>query len=285
MRQIAFICFIVLLLASCKKDSLTPNPKPNPNESVSYDNVEYGGDAQQKMDIFLPALRSVNTTKTIVVIHGGTWTTGDKSEMKYVVDSLKVRLPDYAFVNLNYRLVVSNSANLFPTQENDIKTAIGFYLSKSSEYSTSKDIIVIGGSAGAHLAMLHSYKNDPDKHVKAVVDFFGPVDLVTEWNEGFLAQIVLTSVTGKTYDADPNIYIQSSPVNFITAQSPPTIAFQGGMDNVVIPAQTNLLVAKLGAMGVANQMFLYPTEGHGFSTATNSDAINRILIFISKYVQ
>jgi acetyl esterase/lipase len=283
MRQIAFICFIVLLLASCKKDSTTP--APNPNEAVSYNNVEYGGDGQQTMDIFLPAQRSVTTTKTIVVIHGGTWTTGDKSEMKYVVDSLKIRLPDYAFVNLNYRLAVSNSTNFFPTQENDIKAAIGFYLSKSSEYFISTNIIVLGGSAGAHLAMLHSYKNDPDKHVKAVVDFFGPVDLVAEWNEGLLAQIVLTSVTGKTYIADPNIYTQSSPVNFITAQSPPTIAFQGGMDNIVIPAQTDLLIAKLNTMGVANQMFLYPTEGHGFSTAANSDAINKMLIFISKYVQ
>jgi acetyl esterase/lipase len=283
MRQIAFICFIVLLLASCKKDSTTP--APNPNEAVSYNNVEYGGDGQQTMDIFLPAQRSVKTTKTIVVIHGGTWTTGDKSEMKYVVDSLKIRLPDYAFVNLNYRLAVSNTTNFFPTQENDIKTAIGFYLSKSSEYSTSTNIIVLGGSAGAHLGMLHSYKNDPDKHVKAIVDFFGPVDLVAEWNEGLLAQIVLTSVTGKTYIADPNIYTQSSPVNFITAQSPPTIAFQGGMDNIVIPAQTDLLITKLGAMGVANQMYLYPNEGHGFSTAANSDAINKMLIFISKYVQ
>lgn len=281
MRHLLIICSIVLLLASCSTEELTPNS----NESVAYTNIEFGSDPQQKMDIFLPAGRTVNATKTILVIHGGSWTSGDKSEMTAVVDSLKKRLPNYAFINLNYRLAVNNAVNVFPAQENDVKTAIEFYLGKSSTYEISKDIIALGASAGAHLAMLHSYKNDPDKHVKVVVDLFGPTDLVAEWNEGFLPQLALMAATGKTYDQDHAIYTQSSPVNFITAQSPPTIAFQGGMDYIVTPAQTNILITKLNSMGVPNQLVFYPNEGHGFSQANNTDAITKTLIFISKYVK
>jgi len=281
MRNIYIVSLLLLFLASCNSETLTPNS----NESAAYPNVEFGSDALQKMDVFLPAGRTVNTTKTIVIIHGGSWTSGDKSEMTAVVDSLKKRLPNYAFINLNYRLAVNNAINVFPAQENDVKAAIEFYLGKSSTYEISKDIIVLGASAGAHLAMLHSYKNDPDKHVKAVVDLFGPTDLVEEWNEGFLPQLALMAATGKTYDQDPAIYTQSSPVNFITAQSPPTIAFQGGMDYIVIPAQTNILIAKLNSMGVSNQLVMYPNEGHGFSQANNTDAITKTLIFISKYVK
>jgi len=280
MRNLAIICSIVLFITSCSKEDLTPNS----NKSVAYTNVEFGSDSRQMMDIFLPAGRTVNTTKTIVVIHGGAWTSGDKSEMTEVVDSLKRRLPNYAFINLNYRLAVNNSVNVFPAQENDVKTAIEFYLGKSSAYEISKDIIVLGASAGAHLAMLHSYKNDPDKHVKAVIDLFGPTDLVAEWNEGLLMQLALMAATGKTYDQDHAIYTQSSPVNFITAQSPPTIALQGGMDFVVTPSQTNILIAKLNSMGVSNQLIFYPNEGHGFSQASNTDAITKTLIFIAKYV-
>ena len=280
MRNLTIICSIVLLLASCSTKELTPNS----NESVAYSNVGYGSDSQQKMDIFLPAGRTVNATKTIVVIHGGSWTSGDKSEMTEVVDSLKKRLPNYAFINLNYRLAANNTINVFPAQENDVKTAIEFYLGKSSAYEISKDIIVLGASAGAHLAMLHSYKNDPDKHVKVVVDLFGPTDLVAEWNEGFLPQLALMAATGKTYDQDHAIYNQSSPVNFITAQSPPTIALQGGMDYIVTPAQTNILITKLNSMGVSNELVFYPNEGHGFSQANNTDAITKTLIFIAKYV-
>jgi len=281
MRNIYIVSLLLFFLASCNSETLTPNS----NESAAYPNVEFGSDALQKMDVFLPAGRTVNTTKTIVIIHGGSWTSGDKSEMTAVVDSLKKRLPNYAFINLNYRLAVNNAINVFPAQENDVKAAIEFYLGKSSTYEISKDIIVLGASAGAHLAMLHSYKNDPDKHVKAVVDLFGPTDLVEEWNEGFLPQLALMAATGKTYDQDPAIYTQSSPVNFITAQSPPTIAFQGGMDYIVIPAQTNILIAKLNSMGVSNQLVMYPNEGHGFSQANNTDAITKTLIFISKYVK
>lgn len=281
MRHLLIICSIVLLFASCSSEDLAPNS----NEPVVYTNVEFGGDALQKMDIYLPAGRTVSATKTIVVIHGGSWTSGDKSEMTAVVDSLKNRLPNYAFINLNYRLAVNNAINVFPAQENDVKTAIEFYLSKSSEYDISKDIVVLGASAGAHLALLHSYKNDPDQHVKAVVDLFGPTDLVAAWNEGFLQQLALMAVTGKTYAQDPAIYTQSSPVSFITAQSPPTIAFHGGIDIVVNPAQTNILIAKLNSMGVSNQLVFYPNEGHGFSQENNIDAITKSLIFISKYVK
>ena len=281
MRRLLIICSIVLLFASCNPETLAPSS----NEPVVYTNVEFGGDALQKMDIYLPAARTVTATKTIVVIHGGSWTSGDKSEMTAVVDSLKKRLPNYAFINLNYRLAVNAAINVFPAQENDVKSAIEFYLSKSSEYVISKDIVVLGASAGAHLALLHSYKNDPDKHVKVVVDLFGPTDLVAEWNEGFLPQLALMAVTGKTYAQDPAIYTLSSPVNFITSQSPPTIALQGGMDFVVTPTQTNILIAKLNSMSVPNQLVFYPNEGHGFSQANNTDALNKAVAFIAKYVK
>lgn len=281
MRLTLLVFFIVLLFSSCETETLVPDS----NVSVAFTNVKFGNDSQQKMDVYLPAGRTADVTKTIVIIHGGAWTGGDKSEMTTVVDSLKRRLPNYAFINLNYRLAANGSVNVFPSQEQDVKAAIEFYLSKSAVYEISKDLIVFGGSAGAHLALLHSYKNDPDHHVKAVVDFFGPTDLVALWNEGFLPQLALMTVTGKTYAEDPAIYTQSSPVNFIRSTSPPTIALHGGVDYVVSPAQSNILINKLNSMGVPNQLVVYPNDGHGFSQINNSDALNKTLSFISKEVK
>jgi acetyl esterase/lipase len=281
MRLTVLVFFIVLLFSSCETETLVPDSKV----SVAFTNVKFGSDSQQKMDIYLPAGRMANATKTIVIIHGGGWSGGDKSEMTTIVDSLKRRLPNYAFINLNYRLAANSSVNVFPSQELDVKAAIEFYLSKSSDYEISKDLIVFGGSAGAHLALLHSYKNDPDHRVKAVIDFFGPTDLVALWNEGFLPQLALMTVTGKTFTEDPAIYTQSSPVNFIRSTSPPTIAFHGGTDFVVSPAQSTILINKLNSMGIANQLVVYPNDGHGFSEANNSDALNKTLSFISKQVK
>ncbi len=111
--------------------------------------------------------------------------------------------------------------------------------------------------------MLYSYKDDTEKHVKVVVDFFGPTDLLAFWNEGLNQQLALTSVTGKLYDQDPDLYVQSSPINFITPQSPPTIAIQGGADPLVSPSQTYSLIAKLQEKSVTNQLVYYESGGHG----------------------
>ncbi len=51
-------------------------------------NVAYGSDPLQKMDYYLPAGRSSSTTKVLVLIHGGAWAAGDKSEFTAYIDSL-----------------------------------------------------------------------------------------------------------------------------------------------------------------------------------------------------
>ena len=285
MRKLLVIFSLVVLIASCKKsDTLTPNI-PNLAVAVTYSDVGYGTDPLQKMDIDLPAGRTINTTKTIVVIHGGAWVDGDKTDMTFVVDSIKKRSPNFAFINLNYRLAINSTTDLFPTQELDVKSAIEYYLSKSAGYGVSQDLIVLGASAGAHLALLHSYKNDPNKHVKAVVDFFGPTDLEAIFNQGLFQEVALIAVIGQSYSQDSTMYKQSSPINFVSALSPPTIALQGGLDDIVIPEQTTTLIAKLNAVGVSNQLVTYPNEGHGFTDADNSDALNKILPFLATHVK
>ncbi len=286
MRALLVIISMIILFASCTKDALTPAPVPvSTTKPVTYNDLSYGTQGLQKMDIYLPGGRTKATTKTIIVIHGGAWIEGDKSEMAFVIDSIKKRNPNFAFANLNYRLAVNGAANVFPAQEMDVKAAIDFYLAKTSEYEVSNDLILLGASAGAHLALLHAYKNDPAKHVKAVVDFFGPTDLVGMWNENFILQFGLIIVIGKSYIDTPSIYLQSSPINYITAQSPPTIVLHGLLDDLVPPAQSTLLINRLNSAGVNNQLVTYPNEGHGFSDADNTDALNKILPFLATYAK
>ena len=100
----------------------------------------------------------------------------------------------------------------------------------------------------------------------------------TDWS-------ALMAATGKNYSSDPAIYTKSSPVTFVNSQSPPTIAFQGGLDFVVTLAQTNILITKLNSVGVPNQLVFYPNEGHGFSQANNTDALTRTTSFILNHVK
>lgn len=248
-------------------------------------NVAYGSDPAQKMDVYLPADRNAGTTKVIVLIHGGGWNQGDKSDFTAFVDTLKRRLPGYAVFNLNYRLA-TGSSNLFPTQENDIRSAIDFIYNKRTEYGISDKFVLVGASAGAHLALLQGYKYETPVKVKAIIDFFGPTELVSLYNSGGnpLIPLLLTSVTGGTPTSHPLVYQQSSPYNYVSAVSPPTMILHGGLDIVVPVSQSILLRDKLIANAVANEYVFYPSESHGWAGPNLFDSFNKIVTFLNLHV-
>ncbi len=277
LRRVFYVILLISVMA-CRKD-------PPPVVEVVNRDVSYGESAQQKMDVWLPEGRNTAETKTVIVIHGGGWVQGDKSEMAQYVDSLRKRMPDYAFVNLNYRLAYNNSVNVFPVQESDVKAAIEYYLDHASEYLVSDDLVLLGASAGGHLAMLHAYKNDPSGHVKAVVDFFGPFNLTAMWDYGIVHQLILYGATGVFPVDNPTLYSSSSPSSYITAACPPTIALQGGADPLVPPAQTTLLISMLDNAGVVNQLVYYPAESHGWSGANLTDSFSKIEKFIAEHAE
>ncbi len=282
MRNLYLVLVLTLVLASCQKEN---NGTITLSEQTQL-NLSYGTDAAQKMDIYLPAGRSVNSTKLIVLIHGGGWNQGDKTDFNPYVDTLKQRLPGYAIININYRLS-TGTTNLFPTQENDTKAALEFIYSKRNEFAISDKYVLLGASAGAHLSLLQAYKYTSPLKMKAVVDFFGPTDLTDMYNNPasiFAPPAALATAIGATPITNPSIYTQSSPITFVSAQSPPTIILQGGVDPLVSPSQAVALKTKLQGMGVVNQYVFYPTESHGWTGANLSDSFDKIVSFLSTNV-
>jgi len=269
---------LCLVFSDCQKEN---NSLP---EQTSL-NVAYGTDPAQKMDVYLPSGRNSATTKVIILIHGGGWAQQDKADYTPYVDTLKRRLPGYAIFNINYRLA-TGTANFFPTQENDIKSAIEFIFSKTAENNVSRKLVLLGESAGAHLSLLQAYKYAIPT-INAVVDFFGPTDITDMYNNpaSVLAPpSAIAAVVGATPSANPTLYQQSSPINFVTAQSPPTIILQGGADVLVSPTQSATLNTKLQAMGVVHQYVFYPAENHGWLGATLSDSFDKIQAFLAANV-
>jgi acetyl esterase/lipase len=253
--------------------------------SSSYQNVAYGPDPKQVMDIYLPQGRTTTSTKVLFLIHGGSWSGGDKYTFQGYVDSLKKFLPDYALVNVNYRLA-NFSTNKFPTQENDVKAAITQVMDRADEYQVSKNIVLLGASAGAHLALLHAYKYTEPAKPLAVISFFGPTDIEDLYNFPAYPQVpqLLELLLGGSPTSNPTIYKQSSPVTFITSESCPTLLFQGGKDLLVTPKQSALLKDKLTAAGVVNELIVYPNEGHGWHGNNLGDSFQKITRFLSAHV-
>lgn len=281
------VCFVFLLLSflSCKKEGTVADPVTV--QASTMLNVSYGSNANQNMDLYLPAARSVSTTKTIIMVHGGAWFAGDKNDLAAFVDTLKRRLPGYAIFNINYRLSTFPN-NVFPTQELDVKAAVEYIYSKRTDYLLSDNFVMVGVSAGAHLSLLYAYKYSSPVKIKAVIDFFGPTDMNDLYNNpGSVPQASIATIVGATPTSNPLLYQQSSPVNFVNANSScPTLILQGGADPLVNPvSQSGVLKNKLVTEMVANQLILYPGKGHGddWGNDTFFDAFNKVQSFLTTY--
>ena len=285
-RNLYLCLFTTAVMLSCKKEDTNGNNNNNIVAAASYNNVAYGADALQKMDVYLPAGRSKDSTKVMVLIHGGAWASGDKADFAPFIDSLKRRLPDYAIFNINYRLS-GLGANVFPTQETDTRAAVEFIFSKRAEYLISDNLSMLGASAGAHLALLQAYKYSVPVKTKVVVDFFGPTNLNDLYNNpGVVPQSTIEAIVGATPVSNPALYFQSSPINYATGSAAcPTIILQGSADLLVnATSQSFALKNKLELEGVPVQYVEYAGAGHGdWNTATFSDAFNKIQAFVNLY--
>lgn len=77
-------------------------------------------------------------------------------------------------------------------------------------------------------------------------------------------------------ERDAERYRQRAPLFNASRIKAPVIFFQGADDAVVLPEQTESMVAALRKQGVAVDYHLYPNERHGFRHASNlADALTR----------
>jgi len=255
-----------------------------PSKPVEFRDEAYGTDPAQKMDIYLPAGRTTDTTKAIVFIHGGGWVGGDKKDFTQAIDSLKNRSAAYAFFNINYRLATADK-NHFPAAEQDVKQALEYIWQNTRRYQISNITVVLGASAGAHLAALSAYKHNEKGYIKTAICLIGVYNMTKLYNQaGADLKPVLSILMGGTPQQNPTAYHDGSPVNYVTEKSPPTLVIHGTEDQVAPIAQAEELVQKLKQAGVAHQYVTYKS-GHGIPPESAGDAVMKMFNFINKYAK
>jgi acetyl esterase/lipase len=278
------IVISIIVFSACKKE----NNSSGIAASVILD-VAYGTDAKQRLDVHLPANRSTTNTPIIFMIHGGAWTSGDKTDFAAVVDSLKARMPDYAIVNTNYRLATLVGTNLWPTQINDINAAYQFVTSQANNYQINiSKTAFLGASAGAHLALLKAYTANANKNIKCVVNLFGPTNMIDLFNnppDPNYPQLLTLFMSG-TPSTNLMAYTNASPLFFATATSAvPTTIFHGTADNVVPIHQSDSLFRRLQVAGVQSSFTIYQGAGHGWTGANMTDTYNKSTLFMRSNLQ
>jgi glycerophosphoryl diester phosphodiesterase len=246
--------------------------------------IPYGpAGKDHRLDAFVPHHRT-DSTKVVVYIHGGSWTSGDKSEFpKFLIDELVGKL-GYAMVSINYRLV-KGGQNRFPVQIEDVQKALQFLSENANQYKyDGQSFALIGGSAGAHLAMLYAYGYDPHKQVKTVIELWGPTDLTDKIlrQDGSDPDQIVTNFLGEK-DAKAPIAYQASPHFRLTKDTGvPTLLIHGGKDSLVDVSQAENLYQQLQKLGIKSKFELYPDDEHGMSPTSAPDVFSKIINWLKE---
>ncbi|XP_035707832.1 esterase LipQ-like [Folsomia candida] len=216
-----------------------PETKKERTVEPTVYNASYGNDSSQQIaDYYYPTTIEVDkTTHVIILIHGGAWSGGQKSDMEICVPFLREAFPSFLIVNMDYRLGTWSSPG-YPKQIKDVQNLITFIRNRivgsrpASNNATELKFTLLGGSAGAHLALLYSYKYNTAGHVKVVVDVVGPVDFTDPAYtlNPVYNYIAFPLVGPRLFILNPKPYFASSPVKYITSECPATIAFYGNKD-------------------------------------------------------
>src|SRR5476651_2555195 len=150
------------------------------------DNVTFGHAAGVPLllDLCLPARTptpSIARRPTVILVHGGSWTHGDKSEWSGICHWLAS--DGFVAASIGYRLAPKY---VFPAGIDDIETAVRWLRNPAqvAAYSINPDRIgAFGGSAGGNLVSLLGVSGTgaagQGARVQAVVELSAPIDLTS----------------------------------------------------------------------------------------------------------
>lgn len=248
--------------------------------AVTNDIVFAGAGARElKLDTYSPADGSKATKTAIVLIHGGGWMTGARGMMAPLANALSAH--GHVVVAPEYRLVPEAP---WPAQIDDITAAVRWVAANAEKLGVSKDrIVVAGGSAGGHLALLATARLRGEVPVAAVISLFSASALSTEQRPA-KGLFTGTMLLGPNPAAD--VFSAANPIEQITAGYPPVFLLHGTADWLIDPLASINLYNKLNELGVTAELHLVANANHEFIGEPSMIApmVAEIALFLDRIV-
>ena len=180
----------------------------------------------------------------------------------------------------------------------------------------TNNIGIFGESAGGHIAMMVAFgegteiftQNMDDLDLNYVIDVYGPTDLESLYHmqtvdsiNALMARLpdqlsscldIAQHLFGFNPDEDSvkarNFMNTYSPINFVAAESPPTLMIHGKIDQIVPVQQTLILKERLDSMQVENEIHILENTNHSFMGASkeNREGVQKWIVqFVKKHYQ
>lgn len=220
-------------------------------------------DGQELRLDFYPAQGANGPAPLVLVIHGGSWQSGDSSQLAPLNSYLAGR--GYAVAAINYRFA---PAAPFPAARDDALAALAFLKTQAVALGLDPTrTVVLGRSAGGQLALLVAYTaNDPA--IRGAVSFYAPADMVWGYDHPSNPLVLDSRGVLEAYlsggPPGPNgSYSAASPIDAVGPNTPPTLLIHGGRDELVSPIQSERLAARLQAAERPHLYLALPWATHG----------------------
>jgi len=224
-----------------------------------FADIAYGANPRQRLDLYVPQGRA--DPPVVVFWYGGSWERGRKEAYRFAGAALAEA--GYLAVIPDYRLYPEVR---FPGFVEDGALALKWVQDNAARYGgNSRQLFVMGHSAGAHLAALLALDErhlrraggDP-RAILGLIGLSGPYALVPDTRR--LNDIFAAPATARDWQ----------PVQHASPRSPPALLLHGGSDSTVSPSHASVLATSLRAQGVAAELKLYPQRGHAVTVAALS---------------
>ena len=268
--MLMYLSFLFLIIfTGCSSDDDGLDYSPSDLAAASYTDLAYGSHAQQKIDVHLPAGRTETRTPAVVMIHGGGWAGGDKADMNGLVTEFRRQFPDLAIVNVNY-ILATDTHHAYPNQFYDMSAIMEYIDDHRAEWDIAPRYIMLGVSAGGHIASLFSYSQNMSE-IKGVCNIVGPVDFNDPYytEHPLFNSLVqyLTDPASIPSGTDAATYL--SPVTHIGNGRTPTVSFFGDADELVPLSQKDRLDAAMEQHNVLHHSYSYVGDHGGIASPEN----------------
>src|SRR6478752_4738268 len=210
------------------------------NRNITYRKI---GDRELKLEAFYPKQKSSVPAVAILIIHGGGWRSGNRTQ-HYPLAQKLVSL-GYVCFTPEYRL---STEALFPAAVYDLKAAIRWVKENAGKYSVdSSRVVAMGFSAGGELAaFLGATGNMPlfegingqtgtATNVNAVVDMDGILSFThPESGEGDDSKrtSAATYWFGYPRKGHEKIWEAGSSLSYVGEYTPPTLFLNSSVDRM-----------------------------------------------------
>ena len=273
---------------SSRTEDPTPSwatPSVSPYTTGMKKDVSYGPSPAQKMDICYPPTRS-KATGAFLLIHGGSWASGDKSDFEPLC-GVVARL-GFVGATMNYRMFDAKAT--YADMLADIDLALATYedTARTDGWTISK-VALLGASAGGYLALMYAYTRQPALPIGFVVGMSTPTDFTDPAfvqsadaaQYSTLSNLLGVDLSQESVDARQAALKAASPAYRVKAGDPPTILAHGAKDTVVPYSNAVRMATRLAIAGVPYELLTYPNSDHNLSD--DPDVSDRFLSLVLSY--